>query len=538
MFQKIVKTLANNSQLNGLLSLLEKCKNLKQFKEFHAHLIKFHLLAGNPFPICRLLSATAISGDATLFAYACSIFHSITNRNTFMYNTMIRGYVQTENPIPAISCYVDMLECRLPANNYTFPPLIKACTLLLPSSLHLGHFVHAHVVKFGFSDDGFVRSALVEFYSSNLDMGTARKIFDGFWKRDVVLWTSMIDGYAKSGDMDSARYLFEEMPDRNVITWSVMIAGYNRVSNFGEALTLFEQMQEMGMRPNESVLASVLTACAHIGALTQGFWVHSYTKLHGLDSNPILGTALTDMYAKCGCVDSAMSVFEDITVKDTGAWNAIISGVAMNGNAKRSLELFYRMCVNGTKPNEVTFVAVLSACAHAGLVDEGIELFHQMSEAYGVKPHLEHQACVVDLLARAGHLEEAERFVEEKMGGFAGGDANVWGAILSACRVYRNVEVGNRVWGKLERLKLGDCGIYVLLYNIYREAGWEMEANRVRSLITEEGQKKKKPGCSLIEVDGGVEEFLASDLSHPQASQMLEMLDSLNNGVKWEGLCL
>lgn len=392
-------------------------------------------------------------------------------------------------------------------------------------------------MKFGFSNDVFVRSTLVEFYSSNLDMGTAQKIFDGNSKRDLVLWTTMIDGYAKSGDIKSARELFEEMPDRNVITWSVMIAGYNRVSNFGEALALFERMQETGVRPNESVLVSVLTACAHVGALTQGLWVHSYTQLHGLDSNPLLGTALTDMYAKCGCVDSAMSVFEDISEKDTGAWNAIISGVAMNGNAKKSLELFYRMCLNGTQPNEVTFVALLSACAHAGLVVEGIELYDQMRKAYGVKPRLEHQACVVDLLARAGHLEEAERFVEEKMGGFAGGDANVWGAMLSACRIYRNVEVGNRVWGKLEKLKLGDCGTYVLLYNIYKEAGWEMEANRVRQLITEEGWKKK-PGCSLIEVGVGVEEFLASDLSHPQARQILEMLDSLIKVVKWEGLCL
>ncbi|XP_058113208.1 pentatricopeptide repeat-containing protein At5g06540-like [Magnolia sinica] len=527
----------SNDRCNGLL-LQQKFKHLKQFKEFHAHLLKSLLPHENPLPIGRLVSVAALSSDPTIFDYARLIFRNLAHHNTFMYNNMIRGYLQMHAPISAISCYLDMLRYGLPANNYTFPPLIKACTLLfLSSSLSIGRLVHAHVVKFGFSDDGFTQSALIEFYSSVLDLGCAKKLFDGSLRRDVVLWTAMIDGYAKSGDVKKARELFEEMPERNTISWSVMIAGYSRVSNFEEALCLFQQMQEVGRRPNESILVSILTSCAHLGALTQGLWVHSYVKLHRLDSNPILGTALVDMYAKCGCIESAMSVFEDISEKDVGAWNAIISGVAMNGNAKKSLKLFNKMNMNGSQPNEVTFIAVLSACAHAGLIEEGRELFDQMKTVYGVEPRLEHHACMVDLFARAGRIEEAEKFVEEKMGGFAGGDANVWGALFSACRIYGNVEVGNRVWEKLAKLRSADCGTYVLLYNMYREAGWEMEANRVRGLITEEGLKKK-PGCSLIEVDGAVDEFIAGDFSHPQAREILEVVDSLVNIMKSEGLCL
>ncbi|KAF8406947.1 hypothetical protein HHK36_006068 [Tetracentron sinense] len=533
MIQKTVKTWKNNTpHNNGLLFLIEKCINLNQFKQIHAHLLKSYL-PENPLSIGPLLSAAAVSGDTALFAYACSIFRYLLRRNTFMYNTMIRGYVQTHSPIPAIFCYLDMLNCGLIANNYTFPPLIKACTLLLPSSKLIGSLVHAHVVKFGFPDDPFVLSALIEFYSSVRDMVTAQGLFDGSPKRDVVLWTAMVDGYGKNGDVKNARELFDEMPERNAISWSAMMAAYSRISDFKEVLRLFEQMQEVGTKPNESVLVTILTACANLGALSQGMWVHSYAKRHNLDSNHILATALADMYSKCGCVESAFSVFEGIPNKDVSAWNAIISGVAMNGYARKSLELFSRMGVHGTKPTEATFIAILTACTHARLVDEGLKLFEQMGTLFKVEPQLEHYACVVDLLGRAGRLEEAEKFIEEKMGGLEGGDANVWGALLSACRTYGNVEVGNRVWKKLTNLRLGDCGTYVLLYNIYSEAGWEMQAKKVRRLMTEAGLKKK-PGCSVIEVDGVVDEFLAGDLSHPQAREICMMLNSLFKVVNLE----
>ncbi|KAF5180276.1 Pentatricopeptide repeat-containing protein [Thalictrum thalictroides] len=406
-----------------------------------------------------------------------------------------------------------MLNFSLVANNYTFPPLIKACSaLVLPYSKMIGDLVHAHVIKFGFPEDAFVVTTLIELYSSVGGMGTARRLFDGIPKRDVVLWTAMIDGYGKMGDVDEARVLFDEMPKRNVISWSAMMAAYSRVSDFKEVLSLFREMQETGIRPNDSVLVSVLTACANLGALAQGLWVHSYVKHNNLESNTILATAITDMYAKCGCIEAALSVFEGIKSKDTGAWNAMISGVAMNSDARKSLELFNRMCMDDAQPNETTFIAILTACTHAGLVDEGLTLFDQMSALYKLKPLLEHYACVVDLLARAGKLEEAEKFIDARIGGFSKGDANVWGALLGACRTYGNVEVGNRVWRKLAGLGVADCGTYMVLYNMYKESGWDREANQALQKIREMGMKKK-PGCSLIEVDGVVDEFMISTLS-------------------------
>ncbi|KAI4335738.1 hypothetical protein L6164_014352 [Bauhinia variegata] len=256
----------------------------------------------------------------------------------------------------------------------------------------------------------------------------------------------------------------------------------------------------------------------------QGLWVHSYAKRFNLDANPILATALVDMYLKCGCVESALFVFENIPSKDAGAWNAMISGVALNGDARKSLELFNKMVKNGTQPNEITFVAVLTACTHAKMVQEGLRLFEEMITVYGVAPLVEHHACIIDLLSRAGMVEEAERFIEEKMGGFGGVDANVWGALLNACRIYNKVNVGNRVWKKLADMGVADCGTHVLSYNIYKEAGWDVEANRVRAMISEAGMRKK-PGCSIIEVDDKVEEFLAGDFSHPQAQEICKLLD-------------
>ncbi len=526
MIQRTVKN-------NTLIPLLQKCKTINQLKQIHAHLLKSQL-PENPYAIAPLLSIAATSKNASFFSYARSIFDHLCYRNTFMYNSMIRGHVQLNSPIPAISCYFDMLFYGLGANNYTFPPLIKACTILVPSSKLIGSLVHAHVVKFGFCDDPFVVSAFIEFYSVVHDMGTARLLFDKTPNKDVVMWTAMINGYGKMGDVENARKLFEEMPERNEISWSAIMAAYSRVSDFKEVLSLFREMQEAGMKPNESVLVSVLTACAHLGAVTQGLWIHSYAKRYNLDLNPILATALVDMYSKCGCVESALSVFESISNKDAGAWNAMISGVAMNGDARKSLELFNQMATTGTQPTDTTFVAVLTACTHAKMVDEGLKLFEQMGTTYRVEPRLEHYACVVDLLARSGLLEEAEKFIEEKMGGLGRGDENVWGALLGACRIYGNIQIGNRVWKKLTDMGVADFGTRVLSYNIYKEAGWEMEAKKVRKTISEAGMKKK-PGCSVIEVDGKVEEFLAGDLCHPLAQEIYKMLDSFSKIMKLKG---
>ncbi|GKB34347.1 pentatricopeptide repeat-containing protein [Tanacetum coccineum] len=306
--------------------------------------------------------------------------------------------------------------------------------------------------------------------------------------KDVVVWTSLIDG--KNEDVESARMVFDEMPRKSVVSWSAMMAAYSRVGEFEEVVCLYETMQELGVRPNDSVLVSVLTACGNIGALAQGLWVHSYANRYRLDSNTILATALVDMYSKCGYPDFSFVV--------------------------------------KIQPSAATFVAILTACTHANLVKEGVELFNQMDKRYGVKPQFEHYACVVDLFARAGMLEEAMEFVENKLGGIGKGDANVWGALLGACRTYGNVEIGNKVWRKLVEMKVNDYGICVVSCNMYKEAGWKREAEEVRNMISELGLKKT-PGCSAVEVDGAVREFVSGDNTHYLTQEIHKTLDSLLN---------
>ncbi|KAF4378312.1 hypothetical protein G4B88_015883 [Cannabis sativa] len=518
-----------------IASLSRKCKTLNQLKQIHAHLLKSSS-PENPFALASVLSAAATSGHASFFSYARSIFHHLRHRrNVFMYNSMIRGFVGVRAPLDSVLCYLDMLAHGLAGNHYTFPPLMKACTILVApgSKLVIGRLVHAHVVKFGFREDPFVNSALIEFYSSVYEMELARFLFDKCPKKDVVLWTTMIDGYGRMGDVEKARELFDEMPERNAVSWSAMMAAYSRLNNFKEVLCFFGKMQEAAIRPNESVLVTVLTASARLGAVTQGLWIHSYAKRNKLSSNRILATALVDLYSKCGLLESALAVFEGISSKDAEAWNAMITGLSLNGNARKSLDFFEKMTVDGIQPTETTFIAVLTACTHAQMVNEGLKLFNEMSTIYGVKPQGEHYACVVDLLARAGMVEEAEKFLEEKMGGLAGWDANVWGALIGACRVYGKVEVGNRIWKKLADMGISDYGTHILSYNMYREAGWDMQAKRVRKVISKAGMLKK-PGCSVIEVNGVVEEFLAGDLCHPQAHEVFKLLDSFSIMVHLE----
>lgn len=505
--------------------LTQKFKTLNQLKVIHANLLKLPFSA-NTASITPLLSDAAASTNTDLFSYACVIFQNLRSRTTFQYNTMIRGYLQFNQPIQAILCYKDMMKDGLIKNNYTFTPLVKACSMVSQEFGHVGLSVHAHVVKLGLGSDLFIASALIELYASNLDMGTAEELFEEIPVRDIVLWTTMINNYGKMGDTEKARVLFDKMPERNVISWSAIITAYSRKSDFSEVLSLYKRMEDSGLKPNESILVSAVTACAHLGALAQGLWIHSYAEKCRYVSNPILATALVDMYSKCGRVELALTVFEGIQDKDSQAWNSIISGVALNGDVSKALELFNDMVHSNTQPTDATFVAVLTACTHANIVFEGIYLFESMSRDFNIEPKIEHYACVVDLLARSGGIEKAERFIDENIHRIGEGDAYIWGALLGACRIHGRVDFGDRLWRKLTDSRISDHGIHVLAYNMYREAGWESEARSVRRRI-ETKEMKKNPGCSAIEVDGTVEEFVAGDVLHPQAGKICKILDNL-----------
>ncbi|PIN12561.1 hypothetical protein CDL12_14826 [Handroanthus impetiginosus] len=338
-------------------------------------------------------------------------------------------------------------------------------------------------------------------------MDFARKLFDGSSNRDVIAWTAVINGYLKTGEVGLARKLFDQMPSRNAASWSAMISGYAQMGMFMEALETFNHMMIAGIQPNYSGLVGALSACAYLGALVQGKWIHSYINRHNIELDDVLQTALIDMYAKCGCIDIACDVFEQMPHPDVFAYTSLISGLADHGESMSALKLFRRMEDQGVRPNEVTFICVLSACSRIGLVEEGLRILRDMNDVYGIVPGPKHYGCVVDLLGRAGLVKQAYELVKTMP---MEPDSYVLGALLNAYRVHGDVNLGKTMVDELSECFLDHSGVRVLLSNIYASMNKWDDVERVRKGM-EEKRVRKVIGCSLLEVDGMVLEFVAGD---------------------------
>ncbi|KAF8399504.1 hypothetical protein HHK36_015371 [Tetracentron sinense] len=505
--------------------LWQKCSSFRALKQIHG----FMLVNGfnsKPSALRELIFASAIAISGTI-DYAHQLFRQITEPDTFMWNTMIRGSSQSPNPSNAISLYTQMEDRRVQPDNFTFPFLLKACTRL--SWVKMGNEIHGKIVKFGFESNTFVRNTLIHFHANCGDLKVASALFDGSAKRDVVAWSAlttgyarrgelgvarqlfdempvkdlvswnvMITGYVKRGDMDSARKLFDEVPERDVVTWNTMIAGYVLCGSHEQALEMFEEMRCVGERPDEVTMLSLLSACADSGALDVGLKIHcSLLEMGSGDLSILLGNALIDMYAKCGSIERALEVFRRMREKDVSSWNSIVGGLAFHGHAEQSIHLFREMLRKKIRPNEITFVGVLVACSHAGMVEESHQYFDLMRIEYNIEPNIKHYGCMVDVLGRAGLLNEAFEFIDSMV---IEPNAIVWRTLLGACRVHGNAELGKRANERLLAMRRDQSGDYVLLSNIYASLGEWDGVEKVRKLMDDSGVKKE-PGCSLIEAD-------------------------------------
>ncbi|KAF4375999.1 hypothetical protein F8388_010192 [Cannabis sativa] len=302
-----------------------------------------------------------------------------------------------------------MISRGFPPDKFTFPFVIRAC--VSSSYFRLARVVHGLAIKTGFSSDVFLQNNLIDFYFSFGHKFCACKVFDKMSVRNVVSWTTMVSGLVDSGELDTARAIFEQMPTKNVVSWTAMIDGYAKNQQPEQAFQLFRRMQSENVMPNEFTLVSLLKACTELGSLNLGKWVHDFALKNGFRLEVYLGTALIDMYSKCGSLEDAKKVFDKMRKKSLATWNAMITSLGVYGFGEEALALFTTMeTMNGApKPDAITFVGVLCACVQANDLTQGCKYFEYMTQHYGISPILEHYSCMIELYSRAGMLDEVER---------------------------------------------------------------------------------------------------------------------------------
>ncbi|XP_078180608.1 pentatricopeptide repeat-containing protein At2g42920, chloroplastic-like [Carex rostrata] len=485
----------------SLILLETKCTSMVHLRQLHSHLIRTGL-ARDLIATSRLLSFTATSPSGDL-SYALRLLSHFPNPNTFMYNILIRAFSKSSTPDLALELFVELLCGGTMPDRLTFPSVFSGYSRL--GWVCNGRELHGMVVKLGLAGDIYVRNAMMAMYATGGYVIEASVLFDECVEFDVVSYNSMITGLARGGQVDEARALFNEMPERSVATWSTMISGYARNGRDQEALALFSLMQSKGMEPNVNILVSLLGACANLGAIDQGICVHSYLEENNIEINPLMATAIIDMYCKCGELENALEVFAEIPKKALSTWNAMILGLAIHGRYHEATDLFSMLQNSGLKPDNVTFVGILMACGHSGRVNEAKNYFYLMSQHYGIEPEIQHYGCMVDALGRAGFLTEAEELITKMP---MKPDVAIWGALLSACKMHGNRELANHAAKEVMELDARDGGGHAILSNIFANGQEFGDSINTRLKMREKGVRKERGG-SMIEVNGMVHEFLA-----------------------------
>lgn len=501
--------------------LLGKCTTLSHLKQLQAFLLALghgqtQLYA---FKLVRF-SALALA-DLT---YARLIFDSLASPNVFLYTAMLTAYASRPDSHAALRLFALMLRRARPGpgpNEFIYPCVLKACSDR--ADLRLVKSVHSRVAKTGFDGYGVVQTSLLDAYSRFSDMAAARALFDGMPQRNVVSWTALLSGYTRVGQIGKAIALFGEMPERDVPSWNAVISGCTQNGLFSEAVSFFCRMVLEGARPNQTTVSCVLSACGHLGMLRLGRSVHGYVYKNHMEHSPFVANGLIDMYGKCGGVKKASWIFSALTDKTLMSWNSMINCLALQGHSGLAITTFKKMELTGPEPDEVTFVGLLNACTHGGLVDEGLSYFRSMFQDYKIDPEIEHYGCIIDLLSRAGRFDEAMDIVRDMR---IEPDEVVWGSLLNGCRIHGIRELAELSAKKLLEIEPNSADYGVMLANLYSECGkWE-DVGKVRKMLKEFGGKKL-PGCSWIEVEKKVHQFYSGDTVHPEAEQIYELLDEL-----------
>lgn len=552
LIRKCLITPAEPSSIT-LLNLLRASRSIKHLEQVHTHIIQKgyeqdHFIINQFISLCNVFSSDV--------SYATGVFERVIQPNVYVWNTLIKGYSKKSS---LLDCFVILKQMKRSMNvipdEFTFPSLVKSCTNAL--ALREGRVVHGLVVRYGTDSDVFVGSSLIDLYgkckqieyarrifdeipinnkvtwtamivgyiyvgdllearklfdempernvaSCNAmikafvkfgDLSSAKKLFDSMPDKDVVSFTTMIDGYAKAGDMVSARFLFDQSSNKDIISWSALMSGYAQNGQPNEAVKIFQEMLSMNVRPDEFIMVSLMCACSQLGRVELANWVEHYMIQNPFDLNQVhIAAALVDMNAKCGNLERAKVLFEAMPKRDIVSYCSMIQGLSIHGYGSQAVDYFDRMLNEGLLPDDVSLKIILTACSRAELVKEGLRIFDLMTTKYSVKLTPDHYACIVDLLGRSGKLKDAYELIKSMP---VEPHAGAWGALLGACKLHCDIEVGEEISNKLFELEPQNTGNYVLLSDIYAAANRWLDVAMLRQKMSEKGLRKI-PGCSWV----------------------------------------
>ncbi|MFS7894593.1 putative tetratricopeptide-like helical domain superfamily, DYW domain-containing protein [Helianthus anomalus] len=473
--------------------LLNKCTQLGKIKE--GKLVHNHFLKSR-FKHYMVIQNTALNMYAKCGCLddARQVFDKMPVKDMVTWTAMITGYSQNEKPEEALVLFPEMLRAEMKPNHFTFSSLLKAAGARTDE--REGGQIHGFCLKYGYDSNVYVGSALVELYCRYERMNEAHFVFDG-------------------------------LVDKNEVSWNSLIAAHARKSEGDKALRVFQRMQRHDFKPTHFTYSSIFSACASTGSLEQGKWIHAHMLKSGLKLIAFIGNTLLDMYAKSGSFDDAIRVFDRLVKSDVVSWNSMLTAYAQHGLGEKTLDHFEKMKKTGIEPNSVTFLCVLTACSHGGLLDKGQYYFELMKKS-NIEPDVSHYVTMVDLLGRAGQLDRALNFIEELP---IEPTSAIWGALLGACRMHKNMELGAYAAERVFELDPYDSGPHILLYNIYASAGKWNEASKVRKFMKEIGVKKE-PACSWVDIENSVHMFVANDDNHPMQNEINKMWGKISEKIK------
>ncbi|XP_027187589.2 pentatricopeptide repeat-containing protein At1g20230-like, partial [Cicer arietinum] len=489
---------------------------------------------------CGLISDVFI-GNALIHAYgkckcvkgAIRVFDALVVRDVVTWTSLSSCYVNCGLPRQGLNVFREMRWNGVKPNSVTVSSILPACSEL--KDLKWGKEIHGFAVRHGMVENVFVCSALVSLYAKCLSVREAQAVFDLMPRRDVVSWNGVLTAYFTNKEYEKGLSMFSQMSRDGVkadeATWNAVIGGCMENGRIEEAMEMLRKMQNMGFKPNEITISSILPACAFSESLRMGKEIHCYAFRHWKVGDLTSTTALVYMYAKCGDLNLSRNVFDMMPRKDVVAWNTMIVANAMHGNGKEALFLFEKMLLSKVKPNSVTFTGILSGCSHSRLVEEGLRIFNSMGRDHLVEPDANHYSCVVDIYSRAGRLDEAYEFIQKMP---MEPTASAWGALLGACRVYKNVELAKISTKKLFEIEPNNPGNYVSLFNILVTAKLWNEASKIRLFMKERGITKT-PGCSWLQVGNRVHTFVVGEKSNVESDKIYNFLDELVEKMKLVG---